>query len=126
MTIHYRHAGRKALAVKAINHAVRLLRGARVIAGKEAINLVPLGAPHKGAALERARRLLACDTAMYVGDDETDEDVFANARPGQLLGVRIGRAPGSRAAYRLRNQDQIDLFLQMLLTLRPPRRQAHD
>ena len=124
VTIHYRRARQKEPARKAINRAVRLLRGARVIGGKEAINLVPVGAPHKGAALERVRRQLACDTAIYVGDDETDEDVFANASTDQVLGIRVGRASDSRAAYWLKNQAEVDRLLQRLLTLRPLRRPA--
>lgn len=123
-TIHYRRARKKEFAIEAINHEVRLLRGARVISGKESVNLVPLGAPHKGAALERVRRLLACDTAIYVGDDQTDEDVFKDTRPDQVLGIRIGRASDSQAVYQLKNQAEIDLLLQMLLTLRSRRQRA--
>jgi trehalose-6-phosphatase len=41
-------------------------------------------------ALERARRLLACDSAIYVGDDETDENAFEAAASSRLLSIRIG------------------------------------
>jgi trehalose 6-phosphate phosphatase len=119
VTVHYRRAKRKDRARRAVAHAVGRLRGARVIGGADAINVVPRGAPHKGEALERARRLLACDTAIYVGDDETDEDAFAAARSDRLLSVRIGNARRSRAAYRLKDQREIDRFLRRLLTLRP-------
>jgi trehalose 6-phosphate phosphatase len=119
VTVHYRRAKQKRRAIRAIVTAVRALRGARVIGGNEAFNVVPRGAPHKGEALERARRLLACEKAIYVGDDETDEDAFAAARPDRLLSVRIGTARRSRARFRLKDQRQIDLFLRTLLTLRP-------
>jgi trehalose 6-phosphate phosphatase len=119
LTIHYRRAKQKDRAKRAVASALRTLRGARVIGGSEAFNLVPRGAPHKGEALERARRLLACDTAIYVGDDETDEDAFAAARSDRLLSVRIGNARRSRATYRLKDQRQIDRFLRALLALRP-------
>jgi trehalose 6-phosphate phosphatase len=102
-----------------ISAAIRRLRGARVIGGSEAFNVVPRGAPHKGQALEHARRLLACDKAIYVGDDETDEDAFAAGRSDRLLSVRIGNARRSRAGYRLKDQLQIDRFLRTLLMLRP-------
>ena len=49
------------------------------------------------------RGALGCDTALYVGDDETDEDVFALDEPGRLLTVRVGNAP-SRAAFYLQRQ----------------------
>ena len=118
VTVHYRTAKRKDRARRAIAAAIRRLRGARVIGGSLAFNVVPRGAPHKGQALERARRLLACEKAIYVGDDETDEDAFAAGRADRLLSVRIGNARRSRAAYRLKNQRQIDRFLRRLLALR--------
>lgn len=46
------------------------------------MNLIPRGAPHKGIALEKARVRFGCDTAIYVADDVTDEDVFGQARLG--------------------------------------------
>jgi len=119
LTVHYRGARQKRLARRAISAAIRRLRGARVIGGSEAFNVVPRGAPHKGQALEHARRLLACDKAIYVGDDETDEDAFAAGRSDRLLSVRIGNARRSRAGYRLKDQLQIDRFLRTLLMLRP-------
>ena len=70
----------------------------RLVGGKHVVNLLPAGAPHKGLALERARARLGCDTAIYVGDDETDEDVFALDQPGRLLAIRVGRKPSSSAA----------------------------
>jgi trehalose 6-phosphate phosphatase len=119
VTLHFRQAKRKDRARQAVARAVRRLRGARVIGGSEALNVVPRGAPHKGQALERARRLLACEKAIYVGDDETDEDAFAAARADRLLSVRIGNARRSRATYRLKDQRDIDRFLRRLLALRP-------
>jgi trehalose-6-phosphatase len=70
-------------------------------------------------ALERARRLLACDTAIYVGDDETDEDAFKAGRTDRLLPIRIGLRGRSRAQYGIRTQAEVDRFLQTLLDLRP-------
>ena len=119
VTVHYRRARHKRQAMRVVRAAVRTLRGVRVIGGNEAVNLVPRGAPNKGQALERARRLLACDKAIYVGDDETDEDAFVAARADRLLSVRIGNARHSRARYRLKDQRQIDSFLRALLALRP-------
>lgn len=124
VAVHYRRAKQKRRAVRAVAAAVRTLRGVRIIGGSEAVNLVPRGAPHKGDALERARRLLVCDTAIYVGDDETDEDAFGASRPDRLLSIRVGRARQSRARYRLKDQREIDRFLQALLVLRPLRHSA--
>lgn len=118
LTIHYRHARPKRAAVSAIETAVRGLRGARSIPGKETVNLLPSEGVNKGDALERARRLLRCDLAIYVGDDDTDEDAFVHTHAGRLLGIRVGPRRRSRAEYYLRNQREIDLFLQRLAELR--------
>ena len=75
----------------------------------------------KGVALQRARRVLACDTAIYVGDDATDEDAFASAPPEQLLAIRVGASRASRARFYLHSQAEIDRFLQALLNARSGR-----
>jgi trehalose 6-phosphate phosphatase len=121
VAIHYRHARYKRRAIRAIVEAVRRLRGSRVMGGNQAVNVVPRGAPHKGVALERVRSLLACDTIIYVGDDDTDEDAFRSARTDRLLAIRIGAKRRSRARHWLKSQAEVDAFLQMLLSLRPRR-----
>jgi hypothetical protein len=56
---------------------------------------------------------------LYVGDDETDEDVFALDQPGRLLTVRVGPGGRSPADYRLRSQAAMGRLLTLLLDLRP-------
>jgi trehalose 6-phosphate phosphatase len=121
VTVHYRHARDKRDAVKVITEAARRLKGACVVVGSQAVTILPRGAPDKGIALERARTLLACDTIIYVGDDETDEAAFRAARPERLLAVRIGANRRSRARHWLRSQVDMDAFLQTLLSLRTVR-----
>jgi trehalose 6-phosphate phosphatase len=121
VTVHYRHAARQRRTVAAIDAAVRSPHGARSLGGKHAVSLVPRLAPTKGAALERARRLLACDTAIYAGDDQTDEDAFSAAHADGLLGIRVGARRQSQARYYLRNQAEIDALLRALLAFRPRR-----
>jgi trehalose 6-phosphate phosphatase len=72
-------------------------------------------------ALEHVRRLLSCDAAIYVGDDQTDEDAFAAGPPDRLLAIRVGARRGSRARYTLRNQAEVDDLLRALVALRPAR-----
>jgi trehalose 6-phosphate phosphatase len=95
---------------------------ARLLEGKQVLNVLPRGAPHKGLALERVKRRLGLEAAVYVGDDDTDEDVFALARPGELLGIRVRRRAGSAADCYIRTQVEIDLLLRRLLELRRGRR----
>jgi trehalose 6-phosphate phosphatase len=114
LAVHYRKSRRKKDAKEAILACADGLADARVIGGKLVVNLVPAGAPHKGLALERLREKLACDTAIYVGDDETDEDVFMLDQPGRLLSIRIGASAASRAAYYLHDQLEVDALLRIL------------
>src|SRR5262249_28671714 len=60
ISIHYRAARDKMQALRAIDRATRDLRGARRLGGRLVVNVLPKGAPTKGTALERARRLLVC------------------------------------------------------------------
>ena len=119
LAVHYRRARNKGQARARILAAAAPLGKARLMGGKLVLNILPAGAPHKGVALERERTRLGCDTAVYVGDDETDEDVFALDRPRQLLAIRVGRARSSSAAYYVRTQAEIDGLLRSLLTLGP-------
>jgi trehalose 6-phosphate phosphatase len=121
VTVHYRHARHRAATLAAIEAAIGRLRDARALHGSEAVTLLPRGGPDKGTALELARRQLACDTAIYVGDDDTDEDAFKAAPPERLLSVRVGATARSAAAYRLASQTDVDALLQTLLELRHSR-----
>ena len=76
-----------------------------MIGGKQVVNILPEGAPTRAWRSSRSAERLGCDTAIYVGDDETDEDVFALDQPGRLLSIRVGArkaslAPLLRAATR--------------------------
>ena len=126
ITLHYRDVADKPSAVAAIHGALEGLAGARAVAGIEAISVLPRDGRHKGLALQEARRLFVCDTAIYVGDDETDEDAFGSDDDERLLSIRIGDAP-SKARYRLERQEDVDQLLSALLLARaghPPRRSA--
>jgi trehalose 6-phosphate phosphatase len=118
IAIHYRQSREKRLARSAILDAASMLGEVRLMGGHQVVNILPLDAPHKGIALERERSRLKCDTAIYVGDDETDEDVFALDQPGQLLTIRVGRRRSSAAAYFIESQRRIDDLLRVLLKLR--------
>lgn len=118
LAIHYRQSREKRRAAEAIARALGRISGARIRLGKQVVNVVPEGAPDKGVALEEVRRRLGCDTALYVGDDTTDEDVFALDTPGQLLTVRVGASRQSLATYYLEDQMEIDELLRVLCAAR--------
>lgn len=118
LAVHYRRSRRKKRVRRLVEEAAAGLDKVRLIGGIEVINIVPADAPHKGIALERERRRLGCDTAIYVGDDETDEDVFALDQPGRLLSIRVGPSAASRADYYIESQAEIDQLLSLLIRLR--------
>lgn len=119
LAVHYRRSRRKRDARRAIHDAVaKLKQPMRVVPGKLVVNVVPQGAPHKGDALIRLRDQEGADTAIYVGDDVTDEDVFELDQPGRLLSIRVGRSSSSAAAYYLRDQREVDALLARLVKLR--------
>ncbi|HLL84622.1 MAG TPA: trehalose-phosphatase [Longimicrobium sp.] len=115
VAIHYRKSREKKRVLAAIRQVVAGLEEARVVYGKQVVNLLPPGAPDKGTALEALRGRLRCDTALYVGDDTTDEDIFARGQPGQLLSIRVGRSAKSHAAFFLEEQRELDALLDLLL-----------
>ena len=119
LTVHYRRSRRKGDARAAIHRAVAdLPNSMRIIPGKQVVNVVPVGAPNKGDALIQLRTLAQADTALYVGDDITDEDVFVLDQPGRLMTVRVGLSRSSAAAYFLRQQREIDTLLTRLSAVR--------
>lgn len=116
LAVHYRQSPKKAGVRRKIVDATRNLKQARVFGGKQSVNVVIEGDPHKGTALAEARDRLRCDWVLYVGDDTTDEDAFAI--DGHMASVRVGKKKGSRARYYLRTRNEIDELLDRLAALR--------
>lgn len=107
LSLHYRHARNQALARQQLLALFATLSPApRIIAGKCVFNLLPEGSGDKGTAFEQLMRLSGATSAVYVGDDVTDEDVFQLARD-DLLSVRIGQTTGSAAPFFLRRHADI-------------------
>lgn len=122
LALHYRRSRQKQLARAAILNAVSGLPvRTRTVLGKLVVNVVSARALDKGDALLHLREAEQADTALYIGDDETDEDVFEIDQPGRLLTVRVGESASSSAGYFLRNQKEIDQLLRRLVTLRQKR-----
>jgi len=118
VSVHYRRARDKERARARILDAAAALGDVRVIGGRQVVNILPPGAPDKGTALVSERERLECESAIYVGDDETDEDVFGLEDPIRLLGIRVGPSPTSAAEYSINSQAQIDELLRVLGDLR--------
>ena len=86
----------------------------RLIAGHASINLLPPGQYGKGQAALALMTHLRRTGLFFIGDDQTDEEVFA-LREGLAMGVRVGRDQGTKAAYYLRRQHEIEDVLRFLV-----------
>lgn len=118
LSLHTRQARDRRRAYAAIDRAVAQLPEVTVIGGKEVVNLLPPGRGNKGVALDFAMRAFVCSHAIYVGDDDTDEDAFRVAEAAPVLGIRVGRSETTLAQYYVETQEQVDDLLEALVRLR--------
>lgn len=114
LAVHYRASTDPSWARQVIRRVASDLEGARLIGGKEVVNIVVANAPDKGAALVRLRERLANPPTIFVGDDDTDEDAFA-VRGADVLGIRVGASDRSVAPHFLRDQEEVDELLRRLI-----------
>lgn len=99
-----------------IRGAISQLKGSRLVGGKRVFNILPAEAPNKGQALLRMLAESGRGSAIYVGDDETDEDAFACESDAPVLSVRVGHSKYSRAQCFIQNQELIDELLARMLS----------
>jgi len=118
LTFHYRQACSPQLAREAIFHTVSMLTPSpRLVLGKAVVNVIPSGNLHKGSAMLELMHQLKSSGALYVGDDDTDEDVFS-LPDERIVTVRIGKKATTAAQWYLARQSQIGLLLQHLVLAR--------
>lgn len=117
LSLHYRSAHDPEPAHNDILGAIaRLVPSPRSVSGKFVENIVPRDAPHKGDALRFIMRYLDCSRALFIGDDETDEDVF-RMRDDSILGIRVGMDPRSSSRYFLTGQDETGVLIGRIVEL---------
>lgn len=111
LSVHYRMAhNREEAESRLLQLFTTLTPAANVVAGKCVFNLVPADAPDKGTALARLCEISGASSAIYVGDDVTDEHVFRMRRPDWLT-VRIERSGDSAAEFFLHHRlDMVQLL----------------
>lgn len=84
-----------------------------VIRAKRSCNVLPASAYSKGDAIGVLLAHFRATHAVFVGDDETDETVFALRDP-RIVGIHVGTRM-SRARFSLRRQRSVDTLLALLL-----------
>lgn len=115
LSVHYRQTSDpQKVEMQLATLFARLMPEARVMDGKFVFNLLPPGAEHKGSAMEKLIAITGARSAIYVGDDVTDEDVFCLRRP-DLLSIRVEDAEASAAELFLPRPDDILSLLDELI-----------
>jgi len=110
LSIHYRNCNEEGIHALILNAIDRLTPRPRRIGGKCIENLIPDKAPDKGASMLHLMRHTGCPKGFFVGDDETDEDVFRLSGE-HLFTVRVGTGNYTKARYVLRDQTEISRLL---------------
>ncbi|MGH6622584.1 MAG: trehalose-phosphatase [Burkholderiaceae bacterium] len=117
LSLHFRLARDRAGMADRLSAIARQLEPApRVIGGKFVLNLLPPEAPTKFEALTRLVRIEQADRVLFVGDDQTDELVFAQA-PDQWITVRVDYDRSSQARFFVHQQSEIAILLDCLLSV---------
>jgi trehalose 6-phosphate phosphatase len=120
LAVHYGLDGADVAATeRAVYEAANQLDGTRLIPGKRVLNVLPHDFPTKGDAVRALVARLACDAALVLGDDVTDEDAFAVGAP-LVFGVHVGKGP-SLAPWRLGEQSDVDELMRVLIAARASR-----
>lgn len=115
LTLHYRgvtEPNRVHMAVMLLLQ--QLVPEPRLIFGKSSVNALPPGESGKGLAVLALMVHLRQTNIFFIGDDETDEDVF-ELTEGLAMGVRVGRHARSRAQYYLNHQGEIEEVVRLLV-----------
>lgn len=98
-----------------IMNRVTPLRECFLIDGKNTINLIPVSGMNKGQALDILMKKQNLHFGFYIGDDKTDETVFAY-KNSRLLTVKVGQNLGSYAKYYLESQSEIATLLRAIIS----------
>lgn len=122
LSVHYRLARDHPKAEAQLADVLAsLVPHAHVMQGKCVYNLLPPDAANKGMALEQLLKESGAPSAIYIGDDVTDEDVFQLQRT-DLLSVRIGRGVETKAEFFVHHRlDIVQLLDELILRLRQAR-----
>lgn len=117
LSIHYRSVKqKKKIKHLLLNHVSKLKPSPKIVFGKSVINLLPVCSFNKGTSLMEAMKQLNATHAIYIGDDDTDEDIFG--LPGnEILKIRVGKKNNSYANFYLKNQFELNRFLNETLDI---------
>jgi trehalose 6-phosphate phosphatase len=114
LALHYRAAPERAEEILVLAKALRRETGTslRLIAGKMVVEFQPRGAD-KGAAIAAflGEPPFHGRQPVFVGDDATDEDGFAEIERREGIAIRVGPAAETRARYGLPSVETVLAWL---------------
>lgn len=115
LSLHYRAAADQAKAAAILRDLIGQLAPApRLVTGKCVFNLLPPDSYDKGRALVELMKRSGAASAVYVGDDVTDEDVF-RLRRHDVLSVRVEYMSNSAADFYIPDHADIARLLDELI-----------
>lgn len=115
LALHYRKSKNKKNVRSILFERIESLKPSpRIILGKSVMNLIPAGAPHKGVAVLELMVMLELRAALYIGDDDTDEDVFSLPDEG-ILSVRVGQKRASNAKFFVKRQTEVQRIIREII-----------
>ena len=115
LCIHYRMAKNRTKIKRQFEKILKTLTPKpTIIGGKFVFNLLPARALNKGDAIELLLKKTKADKIFYIGDDDTDEDVFS-LNHEKVFTVRIGRKKVVPALYFIDRQSQINQVLKHIV-----------
>jgi len=104
LALHYRDAPERAAEIRALAETLRRQAGSalRLIVGKMVVEFQPCGA-NKGAAISAflSESPFLGRRPIFLGDDATDEDGFAEVARRGGVAIRVGEPAKTRASYAL-------------------------
>ncbi len=119
LSLHYLHARDHAQAAQALRACMAALSPVpRIITGKYLFNVLPAEAGDKGSAVQALLTTAGLGHALYVGDDQTDEDVFRLPLRG-LFTVHVGTDSDSAAQWCLHDHLEVARLLDWLVAELP-------
>jgi trehalose 6-phosphate phosphatase len=116
IAVHYRRAPSWDEAARKVRDAVAELEGAATFGGIAVVNVVPHGAPTKGDAIRAICERVGARMAVYIGDDQTDEEAFR--AEVVRISVRVGDSTSSAARFYVPDQLAVDDLLRALVAAR--------
>jgi alpha,alpha-trehalase len=120
LSVHYRLAapGKEVDIEAAVDRLLTRFPRLQKRRGKKVFEIRPAMDWHKGKVVMWLLQVLHAEheVAIYIGDDETDEDAFRELH-GRGLGLRVGGTAATSADYWLADPGEVRRFLEVLIGL---------